>query len=176
MHFYCLLLSFVEWEHLWIFLPYAGSLSRRPHLLFLNFSCAQKLFPGCFSRLNVIFFSGIKISRHAPSISHLMFADDLMVFSEARAEDAAVIQFCLHTCSCWFRQLINFSKSGVFFSRNTAPSCITEICHELGLRKADLGGKYLGLPLSIPRSRKEAFKEIQERVLSRLEGQILIPS
>lgn len=47
---------------------------------------------------------------------------------------------------------------------------VTAICQELEMRKVDLGGKYLGVPLSIPRSRKEAFKKIQDLVFKRLEG------
>lgn len=112
-------------------------------------------------------FAGVKISRLAPPLSHLMFVDDL---SKAGVEDAEVIKFCLNTYSSWSGQLISSSKSGFFISNNTAPTLVPAICHELGMKKADLEGKYLGLPLNIPRSRKASFKDIQERVFFKLEG------
>lgn len=111
-------------------------------------------------------FSGIKISRRAPT----MFADDLMVFSRAHMEDAEAIYFCLLTYSNLSGQKINFTKSGVLFSPNTNSSLFSEICSTLQMRKADLGGKYLGIPLHIPRSLKAAFREIQDRILARLDG------
>lgn len=38
------------------------------------------------------------------------------------------------------------------------------------MKKSTLGGKYLGLPLQIPRSRLAAFNDIKEQVFRRLEG------
>lgn len=52
-----------------------------PSPLFKFFMCSEVVSRMFFSTECHLLFSGIKISRHAPSISHLMFADDLMVFS-----------------------------------------------------------------------------------------------
>jgi hypothetical protein len=38
---------------------------------------------------------GIKISRHSPLVSHLLYADDLMVFSRANSSEASSILNCL---------------------------------------------------------------------------------
>ena len=38
---------------------------------------------------------GIKIARMSPSISHLLFANDVMIFSEANTAEANVILKCL---------------------------------------------------------------------------------
>lgn len=61
---------------------------------------------------------GIKISRLSPSISHLFFADDVMIFSRANVQEASVILKCLTTHSLWVGQCINFFKSIVFFIKN----------------------------------------------------------
>jgi hypothetical protein len=54
---------------------------------------------------------GIRISRRSPSISHLLFADDVMIFARANANEASVILKCLDTYSSWSGQRINPSKS-----------------------------------------------------------------
>jgi hypothetical protein len=49
----------------------------------------------------------IKMSRLCPAISHLIFADDVMIFSRANVREAEVIINCLDTYSSWFGQHIN---------------------------------------------------------------------
>lgn len=61
---------------------------------------------------------GIKISRRSPSVSHLLFADDVMVFARANANEAYTILKCLSIYSAWSGQSINPFKSSIFFSRN----------------------------------------------------------
>ena len=63
---------------------------------------------------------GIKISLGCPQISHLQFVDDLLIFSKANPTSAATILDCLASYQSWSRQKINYSKSGVIFSKNTA--------------------------------------------------------
>jgi hypothetical protein len=47
------------------------------------------------------------MSRLCPAISHLIFADDVMIFSRANVREAEVIINCLDTYSSWFGQHIN---------------------------------------------------------------------
>lgn len=65
---------------------------------------------------------GIKISRQAPAISHLMFADDTMIFCRANTREATSILNCLDTYEKWSGQSFNRGKSKVFFSKNTCRS------------------------------------------------------
>jgi hypothetical protein len=44
---------------------------------------------------------GIKMARSCPSISHLFFADDVMIFSRANDSEARSILNCLTTYSKW---------------------------------------------------------------------------
>jgi hypothetical protein len=60
---------------------------------------------------------GIKIARLSPPISHLLFADDVMIFSRATSNEANVILHCLSVYSLWFGQHINLSKSPCFLAR-----------------------------------------------------------
>jgi hypothetical protein len=64
---------------------------------------------------------GIKMARRSPPISHLLFADDVLKFSRAKAREAQSILNCLTSYFNWSRQCINVAKSAVFYSRNCRP-------------------------------------------------------
>ncbi|GLT65412.1 hypothetical protein SLA2020_378470 [Shorea laevis] len=60
---------------------------------------------------------GLKIARRCPAISHLLFADDLLIFGRASISEAACIKACLAKYSTWSGQSINANKSSIFFSK-----------------------------------------------------------
>ncbi|GLT59033.1 hypothetical protein SLA2020_318790 [Shorea laevis] len=77
-------------------------------------------------------FHGIILSRLCPPINHLLFADDVMIFSRANNQEAETILRCLSSYSAWSGQHINLAKSAIFFSSNTRPgikSYIDAILH-----------------------------------------------
>nr|XP_048324647.1 secreted RxLR effector protein 78-like [Ziziphus jujuba var. spinosa] len=50
---------------------------------------------------------GIKIYRNAPVVSHLLYADDLLITYRANKENAKAILKCLKTYCNWLGQQIN---------------------------------------------------------------------
>ncbi|KAL0428180.1 UNVERIFIED_CONTAM: hypothetical protein Slati_2992800 [Sesamum latifolium] len=54
---------------------------------------------------------GIAVSRGAPCVSHLLFADDTIIFSQARVETMSAIKQILVAYGRASRQEINFEKS-----------------------------------------------------------------
>ncbi|KAL0456837.1 UNVERIFIED_CONTAM: putative mitochondrial protein [Sesamum latifolium] len=62
---------------------------------------------------------GVSICRGAPRISHLLFADDTVVFCPATSDSVQQIRAMLDTYKIASGQEINFHKSAVAFSRNT---------------------------------------------------------
>jgi hypothetical protein len=61
---------------------------------------------------------GIRVGIHSPWISHLLFADDCIVFSEASQEGASRLKDILEVYHCGSGQLVNRDKSTMFFSKN----------------------------------------------------------
>lgn len=61
---------------------------------------------------------GFKISRSNLSLNHLLFADDLVIFTSATSNEASIIRSCLEKYSTWFGQSVNSSKSSIIFSKN----------------------------------------------------------
>ena len=76
---------------------------------------------------------GVSICRSAPSISHLLFADDSLVFCQAKQEEVQVVSDVLDLYAVAFGQCINLEKSSVFFNSNTSRMQRDWIKNELGV-------------------------------------------
>ena len=57
--------------------------------------------------------SGIKASSHGPAMTHVMYVDDIILFSKATSKNAHNINVVLEKYCSWFGQRISKSKSGV---------------------------------------------------------------
>lgn len=56
---------------------------------------------------------GIKICRQGPPISHLLFADDIVIFSRATSNGIATVLSYLNKYSVIYGQKVNFAKSTI---------------------------------------------------------------
>lgn len=112
----------------------------------------------------------IVLGRGGPLLSHLFFADDLVLFGEASVENAAVLQETLNTFCRYSGYKINASKSSLFFSNNTNDSLRGAIGNFLGFQQTDDLGMYLGVPLFHSRISKNTFKFIVDKVQKKLNG------
>ncbi|KAF7152045.1 hypothetical protein RHSIM_Rhsim01G0173900 [Rhododendron simsii] len=113
---------------------------------------------------------GLRICRGAPSISHLLFVDDTLVFCKAKRRELQAIGDILDDYRKASGQLINLQKSSMFFSKNTGADLKRALSSNLVIPvRTDLG-KYLGLPTEVGKSKTEMFNYIKERVLQKLAG------
>ena len=107
---------------------------------------------------------GIRVGVATPWISHLLFADDCMIFTQASKKGADRIAAILEDYNRGSGQLVNKNKSAVFFSPNCNKECRSEVLTRLQIDTEALGEKYLGLPTAAERGDADAFNYVPARV------------
>lgn len=60
-------------------------------------------------------WSPMKVGRNGPEVSHLMFADDLLLFSEASKNHAEKVMECISKFCKMFGQKVSSEKTSIFF-------------------------------------------------------------
>jgi len=112
----------------------------------------------------------INLSLGGPKLSHICFADDLILFAEASVAQIRVIRQVLERFCVASGQKVSLEKSKIFFSDNVSRDLATLISNESGIKATKDLGKYLGMPVLHKRINKDTFGDVVERVASRLAG------
>ncbi|XP_028549032.1 uncharacterized protein LOC114579203 [Dendrobium catenatum] len=89
---------------------------------------------------------GIRIVPHAERISHLLHADDILVFAEASRHNADRILNILDDYCGWTGQCVNREKSAILFNKRCPKWKQRAIARVVGVRRVDQFD-YLGIPL-----------------------------
>ena len=122
----------------------------------MNQYAASHLIPSPFVKGNI-------------TISHLMFADDLIVFCEVSPSAVENLKHFLENFKRFTGLGVNWSKSALFFS-NCWPDEEVAISSILNMPTAKLPIKYLGLPLSSKRLNFNDCQPLLSKIQQRLAG------
>ena len=100
-----------------------------PYLFLL---CAEGLFALIQSAVDRGQMEGVKICRGGPSLSHLFFADDSLIFCKATLKKCDELQRLLAVYEKASSQSLNRAKTSLFFSSNTSREVQDEIKNWFG--------------------------------------------
>ena len=112
----------------------------------------------------------MKASRSGPAFSHLMFADDLVLFAKANLLNCSTIKDVLDEFCDMPGQTISEAKSKDYFSPNMDQDTRESLSDILGFTSTPNLGKYLGIPIKHPNSSSQDFNFILDRVKQKLAG------
>ncbi|XP_060969607.1 uncharacterized protein LOC133036861 [Cannabis sativa] len=114
--------------------------------------------------------TGCKVARSAPTISHLLFADDSYVYCQASEEEANHVLQLLQTFEGASGQKVNLHKSSAFFNSNTVVNTRNSICNLMHIQEAGEDSMYLGLPSIVGRNKNAVLGFLKERMRKRING------
>ncbi|KAH1121340.1 hypothetical protein J1N35_004500 [Gossypium stocksii] len=153
-----------------VFRPMRGLRQGDPLSPFMFLLCGEGLSSLIRLALKNGLVKGIKASRRGPAISHLLFADDCILFGEATKGGAKNLKDILRLYESCSSQCVNFNKSVTFYSSNTAEGVKDDISSIMGVRSSSNLEKYLGLLNVVGKRKKESFQNIKDRIQQRINN------
>ncbi|KAL0413983.1 UNVERIFIED_CONTAM: hypothetical protein Sradi_1600000 [Sesamum radiatum] len=113
---------------------------------------------------------GIAVTVQAPRVSHLLFANDTLVFCKAKVGQLEEIRRILEWYGRASRQVVNFGKSCMVVSGRVHEGMKQLLAGVLDVGLVGSHEKYLGLPAMGGRSRGELFRGLRDRIWERVQG------
>ena len=107
---------------------------------------------------------GVSVCHGASQVSHILFADDSIIFCRASVREGQRVMKVLADYEQESGQKLNKEKTSLFFSRNTSRDCQEEIKELFGAQIIQQHERYLGLPPLVGREKKKAFSQVKDQV------------
>ncbi|KAL5752203.1 hypothetical protein ACOSP7_022384 [Xanthoceras sorbifolium] len=163
--------------HLWLkreecglVTPSRGLRQGDPLSPYLFFICAEGLSQLFSKAEDDQLISGFRCSRYSPSISHLLFADDSLLFLQASTSECHNVDKILVDYSLASGQVINFENSAMCCSKQVSKLEAHQLAYILGVQLVGCHKKYLGLPSFTGKNKSKLFNSIKSRVWDKLKG------
>jgi hypothetical protein len=152
------------------FIPTRGLRQGDPLSPYLFLICAEGLSSALAHREEVRDIEGVRVCRNAPSVSHLLFADDSLILMKANMINATSLRHVLDQYCASLGQLVSEAKYSIFFSPNVEVEVRAQIYAELNIMTKAISDRYLGLPSMVGLERTDSFVYLLERIIDRLKG------
>jgi hypothetical protein len=112
----------------------------------------------------------VGFGRDGPTVTHLLFADDSVVFLEASASNLEALKGILQQYEACSGQRVNLHKSSIYFGKGTTATVKTLLKNKVGIQCEALSERYLGLPTVVGRSKNGDFKHLSDRSRGKVAG------
>jgi len=113
---------------------------------------------------------GFHCSKESPTIMHLFFANDSLLFARASLKDCETLQNILLTFGKASGQEVNFAKLALCCSRKVSITIAKNLASFLGVQLVPRHERYLGIPCAISRSKSKTFSNIIDIIWNKLKG------
>lgn len=153
-----------------MFKPKRGIRQGDPLSPYLFILCADMLSGLITKYHNQNKIHGITIAKDAPTLSHLFFADDSMVFCRANKSEARNLMDIFDKYQRISSQKLNLNKSEMVFNPTLLQIIKTEFQQFMPIQITSNINKYLGLPTQVGRSKTQVFNFLMERIRKKLKG------
>ncbi|WJX55356.1 Protein DETOXIFICATION 41 [Trifolium repens] len=110
----------------------------------------------------------LRACRNGHLVSHLMFADDLLLFGEATEKQVQCTIRILNAFCNMSGQEVSREKTSILFSKNVDRNTRVKLVQMSGFRESNQLGKYLGVPLKGRAPRREDFQYVIDQVSAKL--------
>jgi hypothetical protein len=112
----------------------------------------------------------VHICHRALGISHLLFADDTLLFFKASEGQVEIINTAIKVFERGTCQLVNTTKCSMMFRSSCSSHNKKRVLQILNVSNTTVEEKYLGLPTPGGRMNKGKFKMYEERLVKRCSG------
>ena len=109
-------------------------------------------------------WNAIRLGKDGPPISHMCFADDLVLFAKASMDQVVLLENVFRAFCDSSGQKISKHKSVVFFSRNVNQDKINALGNGMGMVVTNDLGKYLGVPIIHGRITKQMYAYVVDKM------------
>jgi len=150
------------------FTPSRGLRQGDPLSPYLFVFCMERLGEMIQEEVRVGRWLPLQVSANGPTISHLFFADDVLLFAKSKPSQERLINNILDDFCSISGLKVSLDKSRVFASAGVTRRRKESITSTTHIQFTSNLGNYLGFQIHHGRIKKEDFSSIMERVSSKL--------
>lgn len=115
-----------------------------PYLFILMDEVFSRLLNKKISEGRILLFSH---PVNAPRVSHLLYADDVVVFVNGSKSSVRCLMGVLKNYETWLGQRVNFDKSAIYFSKQLSFRRTRQLLMDTGFSEGQFPFTYLGAPI-----------------------------